>query len=171
MRHACALCGMSCALRIENLWKSYTAGVRGCSVRVWALRACFLDVGVGERVAIVGGAGAGKTTLLHCIAGTRRVDAGRVRASIPIRWAGSAEGDDTIRMVVPALQLLEGAYPATLERMPPGSAIVTSRDVASVHGLVDRILLLRDGRLTTMNRIAVRRVAEPSTHDRGPHVR
>ena len=41
---------MPLALRIENLWKSYAAGVRGCSARVWVLRGCTLHVELGERV-------------------------------------------------------------------------------------------------------------------------
>ena len=51
---------MPLALRVENLWKSYAAGVRGCSVRVWALRGCTLHLEFGERVAVVGARGAGK---------------------------------------------------------------------------------------------------------------
>ena len=43
---------------------------------------------------------------------------------------------------------------------PRVSVIVAARDVASVQGRVDRILLLRDGRLSPLTRLAVRRVAE-----------
>jgi len=66
------------ALRVHSLWKSYAAGVAGCSARVWVLRAASLDVHEGECVAILGARGAGTTTLLHCLAGLRRVDAGTI---------------------------------------------------------------------------------------------
>lgn len=130
---------MALALRFDNLWKSYAAGVEGCSVRVWALRGCALELEVGERVGIVGAAGAGKTTLLHCIAGTRRADAGRILTLHPIEFydAGTA---------------------------PPfgneATSIVTARDVAAIGASVDRVLLLRDGRLTPLTQAVVRRVAE-----------
>jgi len=153
------------ALRIENLWKSYSAGVRGCSVRVWALRGCSLHVDRGERVAIVGARGSGKTTLFQCIAGARRADAGRIDVVLPIRccFATPHEYADTVaRMAGQALLLVDGAYASVLHGGWQGSALVASRDVASVHGLVDRVMLLRDGRLSPLTRIAVRRVAERS---------
>lgn len=134
---------MSFALRIDNVWKCYAAGVRGCSARVWALRGCSLELRIGERVAVVGGRGAGKSTLLHCIAGERRIDAGRIDVVHRVRML---DGD---------CHLTEWGTERTL--------LMTSRDVAGVYGMVDRIVLLADGRLTPLNRIAVRRVAE-----RGP---
>lgn len=132
---------MALALRLDNLWKSYAAGVAGCSVRVWALRSCALELAVGERLGIVGAAGAGKTTLIHCIAGTRRPDAGRICILHPVAFFDG-----------------EGAVPAF------GSAptcIVTSRDLAGIRDYVDRVLMLRDGRLTPISRSILRRVAEP----------
>ncbi len=148
---------MSPALRIDNLWKSYTAGVQGCSARVWALRGCALVVEHGERVAIVGGRGAGKRTLLHCIAGDR-IDAGRIERVLPVRCHFERAGTlELAEPPTPALHLMLHPHDT---RGLAGSAIVTSRDAASVHGSVDRILLLRDGRLSPMTRVAVRRVAE-----------
>jgi ABC-type branched-subunit amino acid transport system ATPase component len=154
---------MSHALRIDNLWKSYTAGVQGCSARVWALRGCSLTVEMGERVAVVGARGAGKRTLLHCIAGDR-IDAGRIETTMPLRChfhvegvASGQYGENGVALVVPGLHLC--SRPLDTREMA-GAAIVASRDVASVHGSVDRIMLLRDGRLTPLTRVAVRRVAE-----------
>jgi hypothetical protein len=153
---------MPLALRIDNLWKSYTAGVQGCSARVWALRGCSLSVEMGERVAVVGARGAGKRTLLHCIAGGR-IDAGRIETTMPLRChfqlEGVATGDDGsgATLVLPGLHLCTRPLDT---RELAGAAIVASRDVASVHGFVDRIMLLRDGRLTPLTRVAVRRVAE-----------
>ncbi len=134
---------MSAALLLHNVWKSYSAGVRGCSARVWALRGCSLEVRVGERVAIVGRRGAGKTTLLQCIAGERRIDAGLIEIA------------RTVRMLDGNCDITAWGSERTL--------IMTSCDVAGVYGMVDRIVLLADGRLTPLTRVAVRRVAE-----RGP---
>ena len=153
------------ALQIEHLWKSYSAGVRGCSVRVWALRGCSLQVDLGERVAIVGARGSGKTTLVQCIAGVRRADAGRIDVVLPIRccFAPSHQHAGTMaRMTASALLLVDGADTALPYRGWHGATVITSRDVASVHDLVDRVMLLRDGRLSALTRTAVRRVAEPS---------
>ena len=153
------------ALRIDNLWKSYSAGVRGCSVRVWVLRGCTFHVELGERVAIVGARGSGKSTLLQCIAGTRRADAGHIGIVLPVRCcfpAGLGPSDMTPRVTSPALQLVDTPYSGGDERDWRGASLIASRDVASVFHLVDRVLLLRDGRLAPLARAAVRRVAERS---------
>ena len=160
---------MPYALVVDNLWKSYTAGVRGCSVRVWALRSCSLHVALGERVAVVGGPGAGKTTLLQCIAGTRRADAGQISALLPMRCLhGGDWREDDGRIGAPSLLLLDTVAASAIRRFRHGSLVVTSRDIASVQSLVDRVLLLRDGRLSALTRTVVRRVAEPEpTASRG----
>jgi ABC-type multidrug transport system ATPase subunit len=153
---------MPYALLVENLWKSYSAGVRGCSVRVWALRSCSLRLTLGERVAIVGAPGAGKSTLLECIAGTRRADAGQISALLPMRCVQGGEWRERDgRLAAPSLLLLDGVDAQAIRHFRHGSLVVTSRDVASVYSLVDRVLLLRDGRLSVIARMAVRRVAEP----------
>jgi ABC-type sulfate/molybdate transport systems ATPase subunit len=153
---------MPYALVVDNLWKSYTAGVRGCSVRVWALRSCSMHLTLGERVAIVGGPGSGKSTLLQCIAGTRRADAGRISALLPMRCVqGGQCCEQDGRLAAPSLLLLDAVDTTVMRHFRHGSLVVTSRDVASVHSFVDRVLLLRDGRLSAITRTAVRRVAEP----------
>lgn len=153
---------MAYALVVHNLWKSYTAGVRGCSVRVWALRSCSLHLALGERVAIVGSPGAGKSTLLQCIAGTRRADAGQISALLPMRCVQGGEWrEQDGRLAAPSLLLLDAVDALAIRQFRHGSLVVTSRDVASVHALVDRVLLLRDGRLSTITHRGVRRVAEP----------
>ncbi|MEO5817206.1 MAG: ATP-binding cassette domain-containing protein [Gemmatimonadaceae bacterium] len=154
---------MPTALRVHNLWKSYAAGVLGCSARVWALRACSFDLDMGERIAIVGARGAGKSTLLRCIAGERRMDAGRIDVALPIRrwFSDSADvDDDRARLASSGLLLLDDQELPVILRRLDGTMIVASRDVASVQGLVDRILLLRDGHIAPLTRVAVRRVAE-----------
>ena len=137
------------ALEVHDLWKSFVVGVRGCSVRVSVLRGVSFKVEVGERVAIVGARGAGKTTLLHCVVGLRRPDGGTVRPH-PL------EPDHII--------LLDEGM-----RVPPGSGaaamLCVARDVTRLRGSVDRVLMLRDGRVEGLEpRVdtpaSARRVAE-----------
>jgi ABC-type glutathione transport system ATPase component len=157
------MCAMPTALRVDNLWKSYAAGVLGCSARVWALRACSFEMVFGERLAIVGARGAGKSTLVRCIAGEHRMDAGRVEVTLPIRcwpYAATELTEERARVASSMLLLLDEPVSSSMLRRLDGTMIVTSRDVASVRGFVDRILLLRDGRLSPMTRVVVRRVAE-----------
>lgn len=154
---------MPIALRIENVWKSYSAGVRGCSARAWVLRGCSLHVELGERVAIVGARGSGKSTLLQCIAGARRTDAGSVNARLPVH--GCLSTPLTVAAVStypsgPALLLVDGVSSRLLPANWDGSILVSSHDVASAYPFVDRVLLLRDGHLCPLIRPAVRRVAE-----------
>lgn len=149
---------MPLILRVDNLWKSYTAGVRGCSIRAWVLRGCSLHVALGERIAIVGPAASGKSTLLRCIAGDHRHDAGRVDLIVPIA-AHRGSSVQTVR--APYLHLGDDD-PGILDELRFGAtAIVSCRDVARVRGRVDRIMQLKDGRLTALTHVAVRRVAEP----------
>jgi len=69
---------MSNCLSMRGVWKSYEAGVRGCSASVSVLRDVQLDVSPGEIVAIAAAPAAGKTTLLMCAAGLLRPDRGSV---------------------------------------------------------------------------------------------
>ncbi len=65
-------------LAIRGVWKTFRAGIPGCSASVRALRGASLSVSSGEVVALTGGAGAGKTTLLLCAAAMLRPDRGSV---------------------------------------------------------------------------------------------
>ena len=161
---------MPYAIRVHDLWKSYTAGVAGCSSRVWALRGCALEVGAGERVAIVGRRGAGKTTLLHCLAGNRRADAGSIDVKLAHRCyveslAQLADLSQAECLPGPALLLVDHdgfrqPFPIRGSSHPGDVIILAARDVACVQGIVDRVLLLSDGRLTPFTRTIVRQVAE-----------
>lgn len=164
---------MPLALRVHSLWKSYAAGVAGCSARVWVLRAASLDVHEGECIAILGARGAGTTTLLHCLAGLRRVDAGTIehlqrprllpRACSPnVRHVPPRAGD--IVLVDEAVHTgVETALPrAVREPADRGvTTIIATHELSSVRRLVDRALLLRDGHLTPLPlHSGSRRVAE-----------
>ena len=167
---------MPTALRIENVWKSYSAGVRGCSARVWVLRGCTLHIELGERVAIVGAPGSGKSTLLQCISGIRRTDAGSISAHLPMHGCLTAAfltSGVSVHSGGPALLLLDGPSSGQLPASWNGSILLSSQHVASVFPVVDRVLLLRDGHLRPLSRPAVRRVAERpflgAAHQNNPH--
>ena len=55
---------MSDCLSMCGVWKSYDAGVRGCSATVSVLRDVHLNVAAGEMVGIAAAPASGKTTLL-----------------------------------------------------------------------------------------------------------
>lgn len=164
---------MPLALRANAIWKSYAAGVAGCSARVWVLRGASLVVERGECVAILGARGAGTTTLLHCLAGLRRTDAGRIECTLPTRLVSAsvasvgedADGADTI--VLCDEVGISGSASAWIARRNAhrrGATIVATHDLSRVRHAVDRALLLRDGKLTLLDRASgVRRVAERLT--------
>ena len=162
---------MSPVLRVRALWKSYAAGVAGCSARIWVLRGANIDVERGECVAVLGAPGAGTTTLLHCLAGLRSIDSGtiefglvphfvdaptatREQWSAPDRLVLYDDGLD-LRRTGPAPNLVR-------ERSHDGSTtIIATHEVARVRGVADRILLLHHGRLTPLDQpTGARRVAE-----------
>jgi predicted ABC-type transport system involved in lysophospholipase L1 biosynthesis ATPase subunit len=128
--------------------------VRGCSARISVLRGVTFHVADGERVGIVGERGVGKTTLMHCLVGLRRPDAGLVQP-----WPLSSETllvlDDGVR------------EPASNGRERGRALLIFARDSVSLHGRVERMLTLRDGRIAAIDPpadslLAVRRVAERS---------
>jgi ABC-type antimicrobial peptide transport system, ATPase component len=141
---------MPFALEVRDLWKTYLVGIPGCSARVSVLCGVDLQVAHGERVGILGAPASGKTTLLHCLAGLRRPDAGRIH--LP------AHGRQDVA-------LIDEGHPLGLDVRPAAAAtLMVGRDLAMLHECVDRIVLLRDGRLTPLTppRVA-RRVAEPES--------
>jgi ABC-type hemin transport system ATPase subunit len=144
------------ALHAHALWKSYAAGVRGCSARVWALRGLSLAVQQGERVAIVSRPAGGATTLLHCLAGLRTPDAGMIeRSDLPVFFADSPLALAQAARRRRGLLLVDelGAHPRSLlESCSAAStrrltivAVVRPAEVPRLGA--DRVLLLHDGRL------------------------
>jgi ABC-type multidrug transport system ATPase subunit len=165
------------------LWKSYAAGVAGCSARIWVLRAASLEVREGERIAILGARGAGTTTLLQCLAGLRRVDAGTIEHRQRPRLLAVSGASHLPHTAPPPgdLVLVDDTAPpdgailiarAVHEPAERGvTTIIATHELSSVRHLVDRALLLRDGHLTPLPlRSGSRRVAEHSTETSMPVV-
>lgn len=175
---------MSVALHLDDVWKSYAAGIRGCSARVWVLRGVCIEVAAGERVAIIGAPGAGKSTLLQCAAGERRLDAGSITGAVAPRRVtvdtvlhDALDGRRVDRNVVALLDDIGGASSggprwrfmlrAALDELRgAGAVVVATRDAAWVSGRVDRLLVLRHGSVVPFssarawplaNRVAERR--------------
>jgi ABC-type sulfate/molybdate transport systems ATPase subunit len=145
---------VSLALEVHDLWKSYHIGIRGCSARVAVLCGVDLQVARGERVGILGSAASGKTTLLHCLAGLRRPDAGIVRLT----------DVDLARLAL----IDEGRPLGTPCRHPVSATLIVGRELAPLRECVDRVVVLRDGRIEPLDppaiaRVSARRVAEPGT--------
>jgi ABC-type glutathione transport system ATPase component len=159
---------MPIALRAHALWKSYAAGVAGCSARVWVLRGASLEVADGECVAVLGARGAGTSTLLQCLAGLRRADAGVIEHRRPpalatVRALLSQVAEPACdRVLLLDEDRAPGAWRLPRRRLPAAAIVVATHELARVRHVADRILLLRDGRLVPIDRTAgARRVAEP----------
>ena len=162
---------MSLALRARNIWKSYAAGIAGCSARVWVLRGASLDIERGECVAILGARGAGTTTFLHCLAGLRRRDAGTVESSLDPLLVGVEQlheaysPTDRLLLIEDGLCIRRDASRPQFVREPCGgsaTSIIATHELARVRDVADRVLLLHHGRLLPLDRLTgARRVAEP----------
>jgi len=165
---------MPLALRARALWKSYAAGVAGCSARIWVLRGASIEVEQGECVAVLGARGAGTTTLLHCLAGMRRPDAGIIEhavapallGALPSEWNSNAHSPRAGRLLLCDDELHAASdrttsWSAFTRSRPRDAIIIATHELAPVRRIADRVLILRDGRLIPIDRaLGARRVAE-----------
>jgi ABC-type multidrug transport system ATPase subunit len=162
---------MTIVLRARTLWKSYAAGVEGCSARAWVLRGASLEVERGECLVVLGAPGAGTTTLLHCLAGLRRPDAGSVETDlVPLLVGADQEHElqpreDRLLLIDDRLRLRRDAQRSPFVREPPAArttTIIATHELARVRDVADRVLLLHHGGLFPLDRLTgARRVAEP----------
>lgn len=159
-------------LRASALWKSYAAGVAGCSARAWILRGVSLEVARGECLAVLGARGAGTTTLLHCLAGLRRPDAGTIELAVePLLVEAQSPTDrpshtDRLLLVDDPLRPRRHARPPLVVREHDGrqTLIIATHELAHVRDVADRILLLHHGRLQPLDQLhGATRVAEQWT--------
>ena len=165
---------VSLALRVRTLWKSYAAGVEGCSARAWILRGVSLDVGHGECVAVLGARGAGTTTLLYCLAGLLRPDAGTVETHLDPLLVDSQRireheaHERQLLLVDDGLRLRHDTERAWFIReRSTSTSIIATHELSRVRDVADRFLLLHHGRLLPLDRLTgTRRVAEPSSAER-----
>ena len=161
---------MPIALRVRALWKSYAAGIAGCSARVWVLRGASLDVERGECVAVLGARGAGTTTLLHCLAGLRLPDAGSIeRETTPLltephHFDGARLTEERLLLVDDRFDPRRRAASPRITREARASAatiVIATHELARVRNVADRVLLLHHGGLVPLDHpTEARRVAE-----------
>jgi ABC-type multidrug transport system ATPase subunit len=166
---------VSFALRARALWKSYAAGVEGCSARAWILRGASLDVDQGECVAVLGAPGAGTTTLLYCLARLLRPDAGTIETHLdpvlvdPQRFHEQPPYDGQLLLVDDGLRLRHDTERVRFVReRSTSTSIIATHELSRVRDVADRFLLLHHGRLLPLDRLTgTRRVAERSAEDAG----
>ena len=161
---------MSLALRARTLWKSYAAGIEGCSARAWILRGASLDVDRGECVAVLGARGAGTTTLLYCLAGLLRPDAGSVETDFdPMlietqRMNDERRCDGRLLLIDDGLRVHREPDRPRLVReryIRSSASIIATHELSRVRDVADRFLLLHHGQLVPLDRLTgTRRVAE-----------
>jgi ABC-type multidrug transport system ATPase subunit len=159
---------------MDQVCKSFGAGVPGCGAKVRVLAAASLVVNAGEIVGIAGGPGSGKSTLLRCAAGMMRPEYGSVA------WlatgSGSARAEthlplyldlrDTIprgeieRAIASGARLLlvDHATPLLLDELRAaitrsqslrlrGAIVIASRSSRELAMVASRVLVLSEGRL------------------------
>jgi len=135
------------ALEAKGLAKSFAQGPS----RIEVLTGVDLEVGAGERVAIIGRSGSGKSTLLHLLAGLDDPDSGRVMVGGHDLTAASAAGRAAIRNshmgfvyqfhhLLPEFSALENvALPLRLGGMDMATARAEASALLERVGLADRL--------------------------------
>src|SRR5205807_1795985 len=111
---------------------------------VYALRRVTLDIGSGERVALLGKSGSGKSTLLNLLGGLDRPTAGGL--SVAGRDLVRLPGRELARFRSAArdVMALIGAHVASYNT----TLILVTHDEELAASCTDRVLRLKDGELT-----------------------
>jgi lipoprotein-releasing system ATP-binding protein len=135
------------ALEAKGLAKSFAQGPS----RIEVLAGVDLQVGAGERVAIIGRSGSGKSTLLHLLAGLDDPDRGRVVVGGHDLTAASAAGRAALRNshmgfvyqfhhLLPEFSALENvALPLRLGGLDMAAAQVQASALLGRVGLAERL--------------------------------
>lgn len=158
---------------MADVYKSYRAGIPGCSARARVLRGVSLELHCGEVLAIVGAPLSGRTTLLRCAAGLLRPDRGTVHHAaggasvVRADWLPLARPHDTY--TVASVLLIENPFwrcPGRTVRSAADQGIAVlaaTSDARAAHAWADRVLLLEQGVLRPLaqrrNRSAARAMA------------
>jgi len=134
-------------IRVSQLCKTY--GVSNNPVRV--LRDVTLEIGVGERIGIVGSSGAGKTTLMHILGALDRPTSGGVTVDGRDIFSMSAAQMDSFRnreigfvfqfnQLLPEFSALENVMmPALIARLAGSEARSRATQLLDEVGLLHRL--------------------------------
>jgi len=134
-------------IRIAGVNKSFISGPG----RVDVLHDINLDIGRGERVAIVGPSGAGKTTLMHILGGLDRPTTGTVHFSGEEIFSFKGQMLDEFRnrtigfvfqfnQLLPEFTALENVMmPALIARLPKDEALLRATTLLGEVGLGHRL--------------------------------
>lgn len=134
-------------IAVRALSKSFTTD-RG---RIDVLKDVDLNIGVGERIAVVGASGAGKTTLMHLLGGLDRPTSGSVSFADKDIFRYSAQELDAFRnrsigfvfqfhQLLPEFNALENVMmPALIGRSPVKQAESRAIEILAAVGLDHRL--------------------------------
>ena len=134
-------------IKVSNLDKSF--GVAQHKVHV--LRAINLQVGVGERLGVIGASGAGKTTLMHILGALDSPTSGQVEIDGRDIFSMSPADLDSFRnremgfvfqfnQLLPEFSALENVMmPALIARLPKSDAIARATELLDEVGLSPRL--------------------------------
>jgi ABC-type nitrate/sulfonate/bicarbonate transport system ATPase subunit len=136
--HPTGLQGSGPLLVLENIHKTFRAGIPGCWASATVLRGIDLSVSAGEVVGIVGRVGSGKTTLLLCAAGMLRPDRGVVT-----RCGDRPAGVPAVAYVAEQPHYHPFLTPRDVLAGCRGEGLVRRRAAARAEALLD-VLSLRD---------------------------
>jgi ABC-type Na+ transport system ATPase subunit NatA len=175
-------------LRVRSLSKTYHVGLSGCTASVRALDDVSFEIARGEIVAVGGPPRSGKTTLLRCASGLLTADRGLVSRArgdddrcivvkyleSPVELARLCSYDATwdvalVDNVNSRDQGVRGRWSLLAlireARMKTATLLLAAHDSREIGALVDRVLILRTGRLeppSGAHPVAATRVAEAS---------
>ena len=134
-------------IAVRALSKHFTTD-RG---KVEVLKEVDLDIGTGERIAVVGASGAGKTTLMHLLGGLDHPSSGSVLFAEKDIFRYSAQELDAFRnrsigfvfqfhQLLPEFTALENVMmPALIGRSPKNEAEVRAGEILGAVGLEHRL--------------------------------